>query len=108
MKKLQILLATILSLTLFSCSGCGDNEPKDKAPVEDTTLFKGNIKAVSIELAKVPKEVVDGIKAQYPDAKIMTAKVLDNELDKTYSLELDNNGEQLKVEITESGQILIK
>ena len=108
MKKVLIFFAIILSITLFSCSGCGDKTPKDKVPVEDTTLFEGNIKAKNIEVNKLPKEVVNAIKAQYPDAKIITAKVLDNELDKTYTLELDNNGQQLKIEITESGQILVK
>jgi len=108
MKKMLILFVTILSFALFSCSGCGDNAPKDKIPVEDTTLFKGNIKDQSIDVKKLPEAVVNSIKNQYPDAEILTAKVIDNGLDKTYTVEIDNNGEQLKVEITETGQILIK
>jgi uncharacterized lipoprotein YehR (DUF1307 family) len=108
MKKLLILLAAILSLTLISCSGCGDKTPKETTPVEDTTLFEGNIKAKVFEVSKLPKEVIDSIKAEYPNGKILSAMVLDNDLDRTYTLEIDNNGEQLKVQITESGQILIK
>ena len=108
MKKMQYLFAVILTLTMFSCSGCGDSKPKEKVPVEDTTLFQCNIKAKSIEVNKLPKDVVNAIKSQYPSAKIISATVLDNELDKTYTLEIDNNGPQLKVEITESGQILAK
>ncbi len=108
MKKMLILFAMVLSVTLISCSGCGDNNPKDKTPVEDTTLFEGNVKPKIIEVAKLPKAVVDAVKAQYPEGKIISASVLDNDLDKTYNLEIDNNGPQLKVEITETGQILVK
>jgi hypothetical protein len=104
----MILLATILSFTLFSCSGCSNNEQKEKVPVEKTTLFKENIKEKPIEIKQLPKEVTKSINNQYPDAKILTAKVLDNGLDKTYNIEIDNNGQQLKLEITESGQILLK
>jgi uncharacterized membrane protein YkoI len=61
---------------------------------------------VKIALDQLPKAVVEGLKAKYPNAELVGA-VKENEDGKTvYEVKIKNNGEKLEVTLSAEGKVL--
>jgi uncharacterized membrane protein YkoI len=58
-----------------------------------------------VPLSKLPKKVVDAVKAKYPDAKLVKAEKEKEDNETVYEVAIENDGQKLEVHVKPDGTI---
>jgi uncharacterized membrane protein YkoI len=87
-------MVAVAALVLLVAGGRADDKDKDKA------------KAEKVPLDKVPKKVMDAIKARFPKADITSVEKETEEGKVVYDIELKSEGRKYEMDIQEDGTVI--